>query len=672
MRVKLATGALALVLMAGWGTASASAADGALRAGVGRADITPPTGIPFGGWVRADRLGRGVHTRLDATALVLERSGRKLALVSVDLFAAPGGLVKEAADQNADRGFSERNVLVSASHTHAGPSGFANFATLNTVAPSGGTITDPGTFAAFLAPAPADPQLYSFLARRIALAIRRADRALGAARVGWGAARLTDVTKNRSIEAHLADHGLELARGQGSPQQDPDGVLHTIDPDVDVLRVDRLVVRSRPCSRRGRRTRCRRTVPIPMGGWSMFANHGTVNPSEYEFYNQDHHGAAIRVFEREVRRLGRVSPKRLVVNVYGNGNEGDQSAGLGARGPAEAERVGRKEAAAMVAAWKQAGRRMTTRPAFDVRWTRVCFCGQESSQGRVAAAPLPGAPFLTGSEEGRGPLFDLTGIPLEDQRTPTENGFESQGHKVPVPGTSTASYPQAAPLFAVRIRDRIIASIPGEPTVEVGRRVRLAVQAAIGGANVSRVITSGLTNEFFQYFTTPEEYGRQHYEGASMMYGTFAAVLLTDHLAALSGHLVRGEAAQEAYAFDPRNGVVANAPPYGEGAADGRIVAEPADGRRQGQIVELAWLGGPRGLDKPLDDPFLTVERRTGDGRWTTLTNDLWLDLRWRVDEAGRYVAEWLVPRGTPAGEHRIVVSANRYRLVSRTFTLVG
>lgn len=643
-----------------------------VRVGVGQADITPPTGSPLGGWVRADRLGRGVHTRLMAKAIVLQRGDEKVALLSVDLFAAVGGLVKEVADQNADLGYSERNVVVSASHTHAGPSGFANFATLNTVAPSAGTLSNPSSFVEFFDPKPTDRRLYTFLADRIALALRQADRDLGPARVGWGSAKLTDVTRNRSLEAHLANHGQVLPRGAGRPEQDPDGALHPIDPDVDVLRVDRLVQRSRPCSTRTRpprRTRCRRTVAIPIGGWLMFANHGTVNPSSYQFYNQDHHGPATRVFEREVRRRGKVSSKRAVIGVYGNGNEGDQSAGLDVQGPEQAEKVGRREAAAMLEAWTSAGKRMTTRPTLDLRWTRVCFCGQDSTEGGTSAMPIPGTPFLTGSEEGRGPLFDLTGIPLEDQRAPVESGFEGHGHKIPVPASSTDSYPNGAPLFTVRIRDRIIASLPGEPTVEMGRRVQQRILGAVAGANVRRVIVSGLTNEFFQYFVTPQEYDRQHYEGGSQIYGTYAGVLLTDNLVALARGLTSDAPVPEPYAFDPRNGVKADGAPYPKGADTGTLVAQPADGRRGGQIVTFAWQGGPGGFDKPLDTPFLTVERRVA-GRWVKETDDLWIDLRWSIDDAGRQTGEWLVPRGTAGGTYRIRITANRYALTTREFTL--
>src|SRR5688500_9858577 len=118
------------------GLAAPASADAALRAGVGKADITPATGYYLGGWTRADRVAQGQHTRLQARALVLDNGGRKVALVAVDLFMVPGGLVRHVGEALASRGFSERNLLVSASHTHSGPGGYANYPSLNTAAPS--------------------------------------------------------------------------------------------------------------------------------------------------------------------------------------------------------------------------------------------------------------------------------------------------------------------------------------------------------------------------------------------------------------------------------------------------------------------------------------------------------------------------------------------------------
>ena len=76
---------------------AAQAATGPLRAGAGRADVTPKLGYYLGGWTRQDRTAQGQHTRLVASALVLQRGDTKVALVSLDLFMVPGGLVQHVA-----------------------------------------------------------------------------------------------------------------------------------------------------------------------------------------------------------------------------------------------------------------------------------------------------------------------------------------------------------------------------------------------------------------------------------------------------------------------------------------------------------------------------------------------------------------------------------------------
>ena len=82
----------------------------------------------------------------------------------------------------------------------------------------------------------------------------------------------------------------------------------------------------------------------------------------------------------------------------------------------------------MLRAWQQAGSRLSAEPALAVRWTRICFCGQETEGGRVADRPEVGVPFLTGSEEERGPLFDVTRQHFEGLRSPVALG--PHGHKV--------------------------------------------------------------------------------------------------------------------------------------------------------------------------------------------------------------------------------------------------
>jgi hypothetical protein len=615
-----------------------------LLVGVGRADITPPTGFYMMGWVRADAQSRGQHTRLFARAVVLEYQFQKVALVAADLGAIAGGLITEVADRLEGRGFSEENILISASHTHSAPGGYFNFSTYNTEFMTSQEPTDQNIAGA------RDQQLYAFMIDRLATAILRADRNLGEGRLGWGTVDLLGVTQNRSLEAHLANHGIEAEFGQGTVAQDPGGYRHTIDPSVDVLRVDK---------RLGGRF-------VPVGMWSTFANHGTVNKYDIGLYNADHHGPTMRFVEDAIRAAGKVPRGQDVVNAFGNTDEGDVTSGIEHTGPAGAEAVGRRQAAAMLMAWRQAGRRMTSHPRLEGRWTRVCFCGQEVEGGTVDSEAVIGLPLFTGSEEGRGPLYDVTQVPFEGRRLPARNPLRpTQGHKIPVISLDESSVPNAVPLLAVRVGDRLIVSVPGEMTAGMGHRVRAAVLAASRRGGIRRVVISGLANEYLNYFATPEEYARQHYEGGSTLYGEFSSNLVMESLVGLATSLVRGLKAPEPHAFDPTNGVSPEGEPFSRGATAATPAEQPTS-TRPGATASFVWDGGLRGFDRPLDRAFVSIERVSGGRK--VVTTDLGLRIVWEVDDEGRYTATWHVPSGTPSGTYRFLISANGYRLSSRAF----
>jgi hypothetical protein len=544
--------ALAFVLLA-------DPADAAkLRAGAGQADITPPqTGYFLGGWTRADRLGTGVSSRLFSNALVLQRGKRKLALVAIELFAVPAGLQEDVAKAVSGLGFDRTSVLIAASHTHSGPGGFANNPTFNTAAPSPETIDDPSSFAEFFDPQPADRQLYTFLVGQIAASVRRANADRGAAAAAWGQARLVGLTQNRSIEAHLANHDLTLDLGQGSPDMDPDGPAHTIDPNVDVLRVDKL---------RGRRR-------IPIGAWSNFADHGTVVHSEFQAYSGDHHASAWRRFVARVRKAGHVPKRQTVVNVYPNSDEGDQTAGIVNVGPAAADRVGSVEAAHMFTAWRRAGHHLSRRPRLAGRWTRTCFCGADTATGPVDTKGVIGMPFLTGSEEGRGPLYDITGVPFEGRTNP--NTTEAQGDKYGVP---VGDFPPAVPISVWRVGDHAIAAVPGEATKEAGLGMRAAVLRVLRPAGVKRVVIAGLAGDYINYISTPKEYGRQSYEGGSSLWGPNEATFLNERFTELAQALRAGRPAAKPYDLDVSYGVKPDGAAYPDGAASGAITQQPSAG----------------------------------------------------------------------------------------------
>jgi neutral ceramidase len=645
MRARVRLGLLSVVgatLLATLALAAPASAAPGLEVGVGRADITPPTGYFMMGWVRSDGKVIGQHTRLWARTVVIKSGDEKVALVSEDLNAIAGGVVEDALALLKDRGFDETNVLVSASHTHAAPTGFYNFTTFNTVFMSLNSPTD------FSLTGDRDPVLYQFMVRQLARSIARADDDLSPGKVGWGTTQLTGLTENRSIEAHLADHGIDVPFGQGSASMDPNGYAETIDPEVDVLRVDKEL--------HGR--------DVPVGMWSSFANHGTVNGFQFNFYNEDHHGAATLLTEAKVRKLGHVPKSQDVVTVYGNSNEGDQSAGLHTRGPAMAEHVGEVEAKSFMKAWRQAGRKMSGDPDLDHRWTRMCFCGQDTAAGPVDDQAKFGLPQLTGSEEGRGPLYDITRQPFEGDKS-IDTG-DPQGDKIV---TLSVDVAKAVPLSTIRIADRLIFSVPGEMTVDMGRRIKDSVTKAVAGSGIKHVILSGLANEYVDYLTTPEEYDFQSYEGGSTVYGRATSIALKEAITVLAGSLADGNPAPAPYAYDPTNGVVPDGSSFPAGATAATAIKQPTATRRL-LHPQFSWQGGPLGYDRPLDRAFVKVQRRNAAHRWRTVDSDLGLRMLWYVDDNGAYTAEWEPPLQARKGKYRFSIHARKYRIRSKPFAL--
>ncbi|GAC1321328.1 MAG: hypothetical protein NVSMB25_14890 [Thermoleophilaceae bacterium] len=706
---------LALLLLPAGAQASAG-----VEVGVSRVDITPPTGYAMMGWVRSDGVVIGQHTRLWARVIVLRQGGRKVALVTEDLNGIPGGMMAAAADLDRDIGFSQENVLDSASHTHAAPTSYYNFSTYNSVFMTLRSPTD------FNLTGTIDPQLYAFMVRRLALALREADANLGPGQIGWGMTQIPNLTENRSLEAHLYNYGIHLGYGQGTPSMDPHGALNTINPDVNVLRVDKL--------QHGR--------AMPVGMWSTFANHGTVNKFQFTYYNEDHHGAATHGVEDAIRAAGHVPDGQPVVDAYGNSDEGDISSGLHRSGPAAADFVGQVEARAFLDAWRRAGAHMERTPKLDLRWTRMCFCGQQTPDGPVADQGAFGLSQFTGSEEGRGPLFDVTRTTFEGDHLPigpssdlpgglpptlpagtlpgpvqsAAPGVGPQGDKILVP--IPVDTPKAVPLMTMRVGDRMIASIPGEMTVEMGRRVRASVMNAAAGSGVAAVVISGLANEYADYFTTPQEFDAQHYEGGATIYGRASSDALQQTLTELAGDLAAGRPAPPAYPFDPRNGVSADAAPFSTGASSATPLAQPGSATTRLERPAFSWRGGPRGFDRPLDRAFVVIERqvtisarqpagrrrhrarrhhrrhhrarrpaytarhrarsrrraaaapRAAVTRWSAVDSDLALNVLWSVDRDGAYRAEWEVPLSAPAGRYRFVIHANGYSLSSSPFSV--
>jgi neutral ceramidase len=606
-----------LVLLALLAAAGAAAdATAALRAGAAVTDITPQNGGTTLGFVRPDITVKGVRTRLTARALVLENGGRKVALIATDL-----GMALSKADLLArlqPDGFDHGSLLYTSTHTHSGPEGL-------------------------------DPWQLD----QIAAAVREADARTVPARAGWGTnRRVLDVARNRSIEAYLANFGIDQFYGEGHPEDAPGGAASTRDETLRLLRVET-------------------TSGKPLAAWMSFPVHLTTTTPAVDLWDADIAAPATARLERSLgrrRHRGSLTDPGFVA-LYSANASGDLMPTFDdVNAPSTIDVLGRRIAAGARKVWNSAGRRLRRNVSLDWRITRACFCGQEVEPGkRVDSKPVFGLPFLGGSEDGASIFHEP--VATEGRRLPAESADPVQGRKiiVPVPTDVVGIHEPKPEVHALRVGNRLLLGAPGEPTIQTGRLIVDAVRPVLP-RGVRDVAVLGHTNDYSGYITTPEEYEMQHYEGGHTPFGRFSMLHVRDTFVALTKALREGTPAPEPSAPFAVGSADAGPAAVGQSGA-GSLEDQPVERVARMETVEVGWRGTPGGVDRPVDGPHLLVERRAR-GRWVPVDSDLGLAFSWREVEEGRYRARYDIAPGVRPGVHRIRVRAAGYDLETRSFTV--
>src|SRR5947208_3005823 len=262
-----------------------------LRAGFGRADITPPPGVGLAGNGPEGRRAAGYRVHLYARALLVEDgTGERVALVVADLPQVTPNLHRLTALRIADStGVGADRLVIAATHVHAGPGHFYAERQYNQ-----STSQVEGY----------DSAMVEFLVSRFARAVLDAQRDLRPARVAWGATAVWGHTRNRSYQAFLRNKPEWTPPAPVTPGLDP--THRAVNPLWTLLRVDQ----------RGADSAYR-----PAGALSVFAMHGTADAPENDLLDAGIHGIVERGLERHVDSLGRQGGYHLVAN----GAEGDVS-----------------------------------------------------------------------------------------------------------------------------------------------------------------------------------------------------------------------------------------------------------------------------------------------------------------------------------------------------------
>jgi hypothetical protein len=308
-----------------------------------------------------------------------------------------------------------------------------------------------------------------------------------------------------------------------------------------------------------------------------------------------------------------------------------------------------------------------------------------------------GAAALGGAEDGRTILWELgwrEGLrgprvpghgPKQDLLNPV--GFELPSWVLslirraatPPPGPTTV------PGGVYRLGPVALATLPGEFTTILGRRIAAAVRDATGS---EAVILVGLANEYRSYFTTDEEYDAQSYEGGSTLYGPEAGAVVRHGLARIAADPGSPPAARP-YRYDAgaarRYGVaeIGAAPArVDDGLAD--VLQDPTTGRPIRNAPCVTWdipaAAWPATGPNERVTPTVAVEARGPDGRWTTLVvdgapaSDDGLDFvtvaLHTTNGRTRWATFWLVPPVAPADADLRFAIDGAWR--SAPFTLAG
>lgn len=90
-----------------------------MKIGFAKRDITPAVGCILSG--NGDYVSTGIHDPLDARAVVMEKSGRRVALVSCDLLGIDRDQVAGIKSKLQKHGHSFDQLLITCTHTHNGP-----------------------------------------------------------------------------------------------------------------------------------------------------------------------------------------------------------------------------------------------------------------------------------------------------------------------------------------------------------------------------------------------------------------------------------------------------------------------------------------------------------------------------------------------------------------------
>jgi len=624
---------------------------------IGRAmtDITGPAlGMQLWGFGRPDQMGEGIHIRQRARAFVIAQSDQpqqRIAFVSADIGSIDHHITLEVIDRLKKllgEHYGLHNVILSATHTHAGPGGYWH------------SRTDTGLDGGFY------PEHFEAIVSGITQAIVKAHEDLQPGSLFINQGEVANAGKNRSEVAYLENPAQERARYSSNTNKTMTVLRFTDD-----------------------------TGDIGMLNWYA------LHPTAMNFYNKlisgDHKGYASLQVEQSFGV--RYDDAQDFVAAFAQSDPGDVTPNdnLNNTGPGEtdvetARIMGERQLQMAQQLFASASEVLTgpieTRQIYvDLRNYEV----QNAFTGAGVQHTCPSAygySFAGGSSEDGGAHFlfyegmigqsvwrdwlirTVTGAPKWTEavrlcQLPKPILFETGSGESPLQS-------QIRSLTLVRVGQLVILALPAEVTTMAGRRLRETVMDTVGDW-ADYVVLAGYSNGYAGYITTPQEYQLQQYEGSHTLHGQWtlpayqqiaqqlATALDTDSVVISSARYDDWRGKSEAISLPGKD----NTKIKGETSNNSRERTHPLGSPvalrdtkfKPGDTVEAQFLSTHPNLAYVTGNNFLTVEKKTESG-WQFVASDAdWYSrILWRED-GDEFVASvrWSIPQGTSPGSYRIL-----------------
>ncbi|KAE9135958.1 Neutral ceramidase [Phytophthora fragariae] len=622
----------------------------AYNIGIGKSDITGPAAdVVMMGFADPTESSTGILSRLYARAFLIEDpdTNKRIMFVHCNLMSVMQLVRQEVLAELATKYhgvYTEQNVVLHASHTHASPGGTAGY-----------FLYDASTLG-FVS------ENFDKIVSGIMNAINAAHTSVQSGTIRWNKGEVAKGGKNRSPAAYLANPASERAKYTGN-----------IDTTMRALHF---------LSSSGKLR----------GVLAFYPVHPTSLTAKNRLVSGDNKGYAEFLLEDElddvivaigIANAGDVSP-----NLIDNGN--GTFRGEGNTTIESAEIMGKRQydtLSALIKGKSELIQGSVVANLSYVDFSNVTLNGVKPTTNEPFAhrtcPAVVGQNFAAGTEDGRGPsmfteanlkgnaLFKAIGAVIKPTPTWVQNcqhvnkvPLFAAGLMEPVPWV-----PNVLPVQVAKIGQFAIAVTNFEVTTMAGRRIRDTVKTALAGAGVTEVELSAISNAYAQYMTTKEEYLTQNYEGASTLFGPNQLAAVQQELARVATSVADSSVPLDvgptplqinrSSLITLQTGVVSDSAPLLRSFSSVRT--QPASSYAVGSVASAVFAGAHPKNALTLVSSFCDLQK-LGPGSYSTVLTDAHWDLRYHWERhliaESKNTCEWNIRKGgrtSVAGTYRFV-----------------